>query len=203
MSRFESYAVPSPPSPCDRLARLRVLWGDLTPSVSRGSSFAGWSPLPRLAGTPRASRVPDFTLPACRALKPRQSLRDLAFGGPCLIGFRLHVTVALRILTAIEAINRASEWCRHSCGPQDSLCTLHMSRSVGFRLSGYRPDRSALTSSTCATLGTGGWLSLPSMGLRSHTVPTGTYTPQVKPSFGPAHREFIVVELLFMGRITF
>ncbi len=114
--------------------------------------------------------------------------------GPCLrrsllIGFRLHVTVALRILTAIEAINRASEWCRHSCGPQDSLCTLHMSRSVGFRLSGYRPDRSALTSSTCATLGTGGWLSLPSMGLRSHTVPTGTYTPQVKPSFGPAHRE--------------
>ena len=114
--------------------------------------------------------------------------------GPCLprsllVGFRLHVTVALRFLTTLEAIDQASEWCGHSCGPQDSLCTLHMSRSVGSRPPGYRPDRSALTSSTCATLGTGGWLSLASMGLRSHTVPAGTSTPQVKPGFGPAHRE--------------
>jgi hypothetical protein len=66
--------------PRERRNRLRVLWADLTPSVSSASlRFVGIAYLSRWTGTRRASQVPEASLHAYRALRgPRQTLWNLA-----------------------------------------------------------------------------------------------------------------------------
>ncbi len=60
-------AALSPPSPCGRLSRLRVLWSDLTPHRPSGVLRSVGTPYPH-EGDDRVSQVPDISLPACHAL---------------------------------------------------------------------------------------------------------------------------------------
>lgn len=119
----------SSPSPCDRLARLRVLWDDLTPSFSSYPS-CGWIAHARPAGVQRASQVPWLCSPCVpRPMTPTES------PGPDLLGpFLLASGLTIPSPSAFYKLSRlhvASGRCGHPCGPQGSLCTLHMFRSMG------------------------------------------------------------------------
>ena len=74
---FASYTALSLPSSCGRRYRLRVIWSDLTPQDPSGGLRCGLVHLTLAEGDLGASQVPDISLPACHALRPRQSLQDL------------------------------------------------------------------------------------------------------------------------------
>ena len=124
---FASYTALSLPSPCGRRYRLKVLWSDLTPHGPSGGLRCGLVHLTLSEGTHEASQVPGISLPACHALRPRQSLQDLTVTIPsCRLPEHQH---RRRLLLEVTRLNCFGE-CGLSCGPQGSLCTLRISCSV-------------------------------------------------------------------------
>ena len=149
---FASYTALSLPSPRGRRYRLKVLWSDLTPRGPSGGLRYKLVHLTLSEGNHGASQVPGISLPACHALRPRQSLQDLTITIPsCRLPEHQH---RRRLLLEVTRLNCFGE-CGLSCGPQDSLCTLRISC----------PVVSLTPSSIPATLDTGGWLGLTRQGL--------------------------------------
>lgn len=170
----------SSPSPRDRLARLRVLWDDLTPSFW-GAPSCGWSSHARPAGLRRASRVP-WLCSSCvpRPMTPAKSpgpdpLRSL------LVGFRLYETVALRVLYALEA---ACSFGAVRSPLRPTGCLVYASH-VSFDGVCLARLRALVISSTCATLSTGGWSGLADRGVALLCRPDGDFHPVSKARLSP------------------
>ena len=85
---FGDYVCLSAPSPCARLARLRVLWADRLPRFVGLPTWSFGSGLPVQASPPARNRVGlpslNVSLPTCRALwRPRSTSRALTI--PCAL----------------------------------------------------------------------------------------------------------------------
>ena len=134
---FGDYVCLSAPSPCARLARLRVLWADLTPHALSASLLdlsvvAYLCRRHRLPGTAWASQVLNVSLPTCRALRrPRQTLGTLTKAcTPC--GLLRPLTHRRLLYSPNEAVSRL-RGVRHPCGLRVTLCTLQHCCSVTAR----------------------------------------------------------------------
>ena len=146
-------------NPPDAYAARRTLWDNLTPSFSHYPP-CGWIAHARPAGVQRASQVPWLCSPCVpRPMTPAESPGPDLYGPFFLAsGFTRPSPSAFNTLSRLHV---ASEQCGRSCGPQGSLCTLHMFRSMGC----LSRSPALVISSTCATLSTGGWSGLPNRGV--------------------------------------
>lgn len=137
---------------CDRLSRLRVLLGGLTPErTSDPPSFRPVDPTPPYGGdTPGSPKFPMFSLPTCHALEtPAKSLDACLCTRP---SFRLPQILLRRpSLVPVTRLIRFGE-VSPPYGPWNALCTLTLCRS-------------ALSSFIMPTLDTGSWLNLTRRGL--------------------------------------
>ena len=153
--------TPSPPSPCDRLSRLRVLWSDLTPPPPFGWPSFCWSFLPcqgrEAAGV---SQVPVYLSP-CMPRPPtpagaQHPVHPDAFllASPCLTGS----PPASFMVTRLDIFGRGASHptaCMVPC-----VCLRHV-----VRLSAFLHNANTWY----------GWLTIP--------YPTRTFTSQEAPSF--------------------
>jgi hypothetical protein len=157
------FAAPPPPSPCDRLSRLRVLWGGLTPAAASRHLASWFSVATAPCRTRTAAGLPSsrrFSLHMPRAKDPGAVTGRKLFFRVLVAGFHVGNHVALRMML-LTGLNRF-RGVHPSCGLRSSLCTLTLLHSAFpflFHSANTRYE----------------WMASP--------YPAGTRTPQEAPSF--------------------
>lgn len=111
---FAGCVTLSPPSPCDRLSRLRVLWSDLTPMLpSCGPRFVA-PHFPVVREQPGPPKFLCASLCACHDLRPRQVLDISSWRCPLFwlprIVRRRHLRLSVTGLNLFRAVACPPLW---------------------------------------------------------------------------------------------
>jgi hypothetical protein len=164
---FTGFGCLSAPSPCERPYRLRVLWADPTPEGLSASLLhldsdpptCSWIGSGQRPNAPTHDRNPS-DLPSSWRFSPTHATLFVDPGRPSesspirslCVGFWYRYTIATCFILGNEAVSRLQ-------GLRSPL------RPMWFPVYASAVSFGSLTSSTTATLGTGGWLSFTRQGL--------------------------------------